>query len=120
VLIERNVGENPHSEWQTLLAIYLRRRGEQWQIAVRTELRIRARENWYPIPERVRVAVIGASGTFPVHYAACAAPNVWIVDPFTLESQLATPAGGPNQVPGKTLVLPGTPIVIPLLEVMAE
>ena len=51
---------------------------------------------------------------------ACGAPYVWIVDPNTLESQLLTPDGGPNAVPDKTLRIPGTSIVIPLLDVMEE
>jgi hypothetical protein len=54
------------------------------------------------------------------HLVACGAPNVWIINPHTLESQLLTPSGGPNQVPGKTLQIPGTPIVIPLIDVVEE
>jgi Uma2 family endonuclease len=51
---------------------------------------------------------------------ACGVPYVWIIDPNTLESQLLTPAGGPNAVPAKTLRIPETSIVIPLVDVMDE
>jgi Uma2 family endonuclease len=51
---------------------------------------------------------------------ACGVPNVWIIDPITLDSQLMTQAGGPNAVPDRTLRIPDTPIVIPLVDVMAE
>jgi Uma2 family endonuclease len=50
---------------------------------------------------------------------ACGVPNVWIIDPITLDSQL-TQAGGPNAVPDRTPRIPDTPIVIPLVDVMAE
>jgi hypothetical protein len=44
---------------------------------------------------------------------------VWIVDPTTLDSELRT-AEGLLPVLDKTLRLPNSPIVIPLVEVMAE
>jgi len=46
-------------------------------------------------------------------------PNVWIINPNTIESELQT-AAGLSEVPDKTLRLPGSPIVIPLLDVIAE
>jgi Uma2 family endonuclease len=46
-------------------------------------------------------------------------PNVWIINPNTLESELRTSAGV-NDVPDRNLRLPDSPIVIPLLDVMAE
>ena len=46
-------------------------------------------------------------------------PNVWIIDPNTLESELWA-ATGASQVQEKTLRLPDSPIVVPLSEVMAE
>ena len=44
-------------------------------------------------------------------------PNVWIIDPETLASELRT-ASGIKDVPNKTLRLADSPIVIPLLAVM--
>src|SRR5207253_7559770 len=51
VVTERNVGDNAHSLVQARLAAYLGRRRKQWKIEVYTELRIRAREGWFPIPD---------------------------------------------------------------------
>src|SRR5262245_16302609 len=51
VLVERNVGEKAHGLLQAALAGYLRNRRRQWKIQVYTELRIKVRENWYPIPD---------------------------------------------------------------------
>jgi hypothetical protein len=45
--------------------------------------------------------------------------NVWIIDPETLDSELRTP-GGIKDVPDKTLRLAGSPIVVPLPEVIEE
>jgi hypothetical protein len=44
-------------------------------------------------------------------------PYVWIIDPNTLWSELRT-ANGFQSVPENTLRIPGTPIVIPLAEVV--
>ena len=44
---------------------------------------------------------------------------VWIIEPNTLESELRTSAGI-LPVPEKTLRIPDSPIVIPLLDVMEE
>jgi Uma2 family endonuclease len=44
-------------------------------------------------------------------------PYVWIIDPNTLASELRTP-DGIESVRENTLRIPGTPIMIPLAEVM--
>jgi len=144
LVMERNVGDIAHSRLQALLARYVGNREKQWQVRVYTELRTRARADWYPIPDFSVYLLPAPEGRFPAtlpllwveilsdddrmievwekaaDLVACGAPYVWIINPHTLESQLLTPSGGPNQVPGKTLQIPGTPIVIPLLDVMEE
>jgi len=144
LVTERNVGDNAHSLLQIQLAIYLGKRRKQWQIRPYTELRIRARADWYPIPDVCIYPLPAPKERFPstmpllwveilseddrmievwqkaADLVACGAPYVWIINPHTLESQLLTPSGGPNQVPGKTLQIPGTPIVIPLVDAMEE
>ena len=129
---------------QILLGTYLARRRKQWQIAPYTELRIRARADWYPIPDVCVYPLPEPEGRFPETLPllwieilsqddpmvavlqkagdlnACGVPYVWIVDPNSLESWLVTAAGGLHQVPGKTLQIPGTPITIPLADVMEE
>jgi len=51
VLVERNVGDNSHAELQSLLATYINRRRKQWHVLAYTELRIKVRGDWYPIPD---------------------------------------------------------------------
>ena len=143
-VMERNVGDNAHSLLQAALGAYLANRRKRWQIQPYISLRIRARADWYPIPDVCVYPLPAPEERFPstmpllwveilsdddrmievwekaADLVACGAPNVWIINPHTLESQLLTPSGGPNQVPGKTLQIPGTPIVIPLIDVMEE
>ena len=49
----------------------------------------------------------------------CGSPYVWIINPNTLESELRTSAGV-SQIQDKTLRLPDSPILVPLLEAMEE
>jgi len=143
VLVERNLGDKAHALLQLALGAYLRHRRKQWRIQVYTELRIRVREGWYPIPDVCVYAEPDFEGRYPSRppllwieilshddrmvevwekaqdLIANGVPNVWIVDPITLESELRTPKGV-TPIRDKTLRLPGTAIVIPLLEVMEE
>ena len=143
VLVERNVGDRMHARLQAVLAAYLHRREKQWRIEVYTELRIRVREGWHPIPDvavfvepfpeqRIPTAPpllwIGILSQDDVmidvwnkanELIANGVPYVWIVDPNSLESELRS-AEGIVQVRDKTLRLPGSPIVIPLREAVEE
>ena len=107
-------------------------------------LRIGVRPNWYAIPDLCVYTLPEPEGDVPTRLpllwieilspddrmvevwkksrelVEAGVPYVWIIEPKTLDSQLMTPAGGPNLVLGKTLEIPGTPIVIPLADVMAE
>ena len=49
----------------------------------------------------------------------CGVPNVWVVDPETLQSELWT-ASGAKMVADKTLRVPNSPIVIPLADVIKD
>ena len=144
VVTERNVGNKAHSLLQLLLGAYLARRRRQWNIVAYTELRICVRKGWYPIPDLCVYPLPEPEGlvpaTMPLLWIEILSPDdlaldvwqkarelvehgvpyVWMIDPNTLESQLMTASGGPNQVPGKTLRIPDTPIVVPLPEVMEE
>ncbi len=143
VLVERNVGDKAHALLQLALGAYLRRRRKQWQIEAYTELRIRVRPNWYPLPDVCVYTLPAPQERFPStmpllwveilsqddkmvevwnkahELIANGVPNVWIVNPNTLESELRT-AAGVTQLQDKTLRLPDSPIVIPLLAVMDE
>ena len=143
VLLERHAGDLAHALLEAALASYLRRRRKQWQIQVYTELRLRARENWYPIPDVCVYALPAPQERFPSTmpllwieilsaadrmvdvwekaggFVQCGSPYVWIINPNTLESELRTLAGV-TQIQDKTLRLPDCPIQVPLLDVMAE
>ncbi|HEX3877201.1 MAG TPA: Uma2 family endonuclease [Bryobacteraceae bacterium] len=141
VLLERNLGDKSHAGLQALLTIYIGNRRKQWNIQIYTELRIKVREKWFPIPDVCVYELPGFEGRYPdrppllwieilsyddrmVDVWAKAAelidngvPYVWIIDPNTLWSELRT-ANGFQSVPENTLRIPGTPIVIPLAEVV--
>jgi Uma2 family endonuclease len=141
VLLERNVGEKAHARLQYLLSLYLGRREKEWGVRGYTELRIKVREKWFPIPDLCIYPLPDFEGRYPTtppllwieilspddrmldvwnkadELVSHGVPYVWIIDPHTLESELRTPAGI-MAVPDKTLRLPDSPIVIPLVEVM--
>jgi Uma2 family endonuclease len=143
VLVERNVGTQTHSWLQTCLASYFHRRRKEWQIKAYTEMRIRVRKDWYPIPDvcvytlpapgeevptrppLLWIEILSPDDRMPAVWRkanellANGVPYVWIIDPETLDSELRTPAGI-KDVPEKTLRLEGTQIVIPLLEAVEE
>jgi Uma2 family endonuclease len=143
VLVERNVGTWGHSLLQTRLVSYFNRRRRQWQIEVLTELRVRVRKDWYPIPdvcvytlpapeEEVPdrpplrwIEILSPDDRMPDVWRkanellAHGVPSVWIIDPETLDSELRTPTGI-KDVPDKTLRLADSPIVVPLVEVIEE
>jgi len=143
VLEERNVGEKAHARLQLKLGAYLNRRRQQWGIEAYTELRIRVRDGWYPIPD---VCVYGAPD-FQERYPtrppllwieilsyddrmvdvwkrasdliSNGVPFVWIIDPNTLESELRS-HDGVMPVRDKVLRLPDSPIVIDLAAAIEE
>lgn len=141
VLVERNVGDRAHAGLQIALGAYIYNRRSQWKIHVYTELRVKVRAKWYPIPDVCVYSMPYFQERFPetppllwieilshddrmVDVWAKAkelvengVPYVWIIDPNTLWSQLCT-IDGARSVPENTLRIPETPIAIPLAEVM--
>src|SRR5581483_8511199 len=144
VLVQRNVGEWVHAELQAALAAYFRRRRKEWNIAVCTELRIKVRERWYPIPDVCVYQQPAPQERFPSRppllwieilserdqmmemwskardVIAFGTSYVWIIDPTTLQSEVFTSSGGPHEVLDKKLRIPNTAIIVPLAEVMEE
>jgi Uma2 family endonuclease len=142
-LVERNVGDKAHALLHALLTAYLGRRRKHWNIQIYTSLRVKLREKWYSIPDICVYTLPDFEGRYPARppllwieilspddrmidvWAKAAelvengVPNVWIIDPNTLESELRT-AAGTRPVEDKTLRLPDSPIVIPLTDVMEE
>jgi len=143
VLVERNLGDEAHAGLQAALAGYLGRWRKQWNIRIYNSLRVEVRERWFSIPDVCIYSLPDFEGRYPsrppllwieilshddrmadvwakaTELVENGVPYVWIIDPNTLESELWT-AGGVQQVADKTLRLPGSPIVIPLLDVMDD
>jgi Uma2 family endonuclease len=143
MLIERDMGDINHSLVQTKLARYSGNRGRQWKTEVYVELRIRVREDWYPIPDVCLYELPAPQGKVPSRMpllwieilsdddrmidvwdkarqvVESGTPYFWVINPNTLESELRT-VSGKSLVANQTLTIPDSPIVIPLLEVMEE
>jgi Uma2 family endonuclease len=143
VTVERNVGEKAHARLQALLARYIGNRETQWGVEVYTDLRIRIRERWVPLPDVCIYARPGFEGPYPTtppllwieilspddrmadvwskaaELIQNGVPYVWIIEPHTLESEFRT-AQGVEKPADRTLRLPDSPIVIPLADVIQE
>ncbi len=113
-LIERNVGESPHSWLQGLLCAYLWRRSKKWGIIPYPEQRVQIREGKYLIPDiyvhrgpkpqarifteppLVWIEILSREDkpvrvTRKVRDAVqFGAAYVWVIDPETLESYVTT------------------------------
>lgn len=136
-------GDRFHAALQAKLAAHIESQGKRWGVRAYISLSVRLKRDWYPIPDVCVYAEPGFEGRYPEtppllwveilshddrmvdvlakanELIANAVPYVWIIDPNTLESQLHT-ADGIMAVPEKTLRLPGSEIVIPLLRVVEE
>jgi Uma2 family endonuclease len=143
VLLERQGGDLSHSRMQVRLAACLGTNRKEWHIDVYLGLRIRVREGWYAVPDVCAYSRAAPEEDYPSRMpllwveilspddriidvwertrqlVACGSPYVWIIDPYSLDSELRTSAG-PIAVKDKTLRLPDSPIVVPLAEVMEE
>ena len=137
------MGEKAHARLQLRFGAYINRRRKQWNIEVYTELWVKVREKWYPIPDVCVYSLPDFEGRYPSRppllwveilshddrmidvwgkaqeLVEHGVPYVWIINPNTLESELRTVAGI-EQVPNQTLRIPESPIVIPLADVMEE
>jgi len=137
VLIERNLGEQDHSWLQTALGAYFFRRRKLWGIEVFTQLRHRIRAGKYMVPD---ICVIQAPRPAEKVFSKppliwieilspedrplkvnnkvrqvieFGVPNVWVIDPETLDSEIHTPAGS-RKVEDRILRVEGSPISVPL------
>ena len=143
VLVERSLPTEAHSRLQTQFSSYLTRHRKQWNIRAYAGLTVKVRENWAPVPDVCVYIEPGFEGRYPSvppllwieilspgdsmtdvwdrakELIRCGVPYVWFIDPESLESELHT-ASGFTQIKDKTLTIPETPIVIPLVDVMNE
>jgi Uma2 family endonuclease len=143
-LVERSVGDREHSLLQVALGAYFHNRRRQWKVEAFSELRIRVRQDWYPIPDLCVYQQPAPTERFPSvppllwieilsqddvmldvwnrarEVVGFGVPYVWIIDPATLASEVFTSRGGPSEVPDKTLRIPDSSIVVPLADVIEE
>jgi len=137
VLIERNLGEEPHSWLQTALAAYFFRRRKLWDIEAYTEQRCRIRSGRYMIPDVCVIRSPRPSEQVFIHppliwieilspedrpirvnrkvreLLEFGVPNIWVIDPDTLEAEIHCPTGSRAVLDG-ILRVDGTPIEVPL------
>lgn len=143
ILLERNVGDKEHSRLQSRLAQYIGRRRKQWNIEVYTELRVQVLHDWFPLPDVCIYTLPDFEGRYPTRppllwieilsqddlmtevwskassLIEAGVPYVWIIDPFTLQSELRT-SNGIEQIKDRTLRIPASGIEISLIDAMNE
>jgi Uma2 family endonuclease len=142
-LRERNVGEYPHSNLQTGLAIWFGNRQRDWGIRVLVEQRVRVSPHRFRIPD---VCVLRRNQPIePVftqpplicieilskddrlrdmqervdEYLNFGVPDVWILDPVSRKAYVCTQSGF-QEPDGCILQSARSPIRVPLAEVFAE
>ncbi len=137
ILIQRNVGEREHSWLQAAIASYFFHRRKLWNIEVFTEPRHRIREGRYmlpdvcvvrrPVPDEkifTRPPLIWIEILSPEdrpirvnqkvrELLEFGVPNIWVIDPETLESEVHTSQGSLTPE-DRILRVSDTPIEIPL------
>jgi Uma2 family endonuclease len=144
VLIGRNVGKRKHSRSQILIGTYVCEREKEWGITGYVEQRLQV------APRRFRVVDICASlatapkeeifttpplFTIEIHsdgddfaevegkarlYLAMGVRYVWSVDPDTARCWRHHPDGSMSIVEGSVLRVDGTPIEIPVAELLQQ
>jgi len=136
-LIERNVGEQDHSWLQGALTAFFFRRRKLWKIEVFPEQRRRIRKEKYMVPDvcvihqpRPAEKIFSSPPLIWIEILSpkdrpirvnqkvrelleFGVPNIWVIDPETLESEIHTPAGS-RKVEDRVLRVDSTPIEVPL------
>lgn len=142
-LIERNVGKWKHSRLQLLIAAYLANHEAQWGIIAFTEQRIRVSAEKYCVadvcavpdgaryhpvlesPPLLTIEILSEGDTFSeVHekarkYLDMGIRHVWTVDPETGACYRHS-ADGMASVPDAAFRVDGSPIAIPIAELLAN
>jgi Uma2 family endonuclease len=137
VLIERNWGDRDHSWMQAALGSWFFHREKLWDIETFIALRHRIRKGKYMLPD---ICVVRRPSpdeqiftTPPLIWIEILSPedrpirvnekirqvlefgvpNVWVIDPETLECEIHTPQGS-RKIDDGILRVDGTPIEVPL------
>ena len=142
-LIARGMGTLKHGNMQAALAAYFRQRRKPWKLQSYTELTFKIRPGKYMIPDVAVIADPQPEGPYadrpPLIWIEILSPDdrhvrvnqrvqdvldygcpfVWVIDPETLESELHT-AQGLQILQDGVLRIPGTPIEVPLAQVLED
>jgi Uma2 family endonuclease len=136
-LIERHVGEYPHSRMQGLLDAYFLRRRKKWGVTPILEQRVQVRENQFLIPDIcvllgpepstkilteppfIWIEVLSSQDR-PIRVnrkvkdaVEFGAAYVWVIDPQTLESYVVT-KDSQYELPDGVFRIPAMDLVVPL------
>ena len=143
VLIERNVGKKRHGRFIALIISHFRRREKLWGIEVFPDVRHRIRAGKYMLPDvcvfrapspdeevftsppLIWIEVLSPDDR-PIRVSRkvrrlleFGVPNIWVIDPETLEAEIYTNAGSRNVEDG-VLRVDGTPIELRLAQLDQE
>jgi Uma2 family endonuclease len=136
-LIERHVGEYPHSRMQGLLYAYFLRRRKKWGVTPIIEQRVQIRQNQFLIPDicvllgpepRTKILTeppfiwieVLSSQDRPIRInrkvkdvVEFGVAYVWVIDPQTLESYVVT-KDSQYELPDGIFRIPAMDLVVPL------
>jgi Uma2 family endonuclease len=142
-LVERNLGEYDHANLQGALTAFLRARHSEWNIRALPEQRLRVSARRFRIPD---VCIISREQPIePVFtrpplvcievlskddrllsledrvddYTAFGVENIWVLDPVKRRAYVCTKGSFKEPEEG-ILVVPGSPIQIPLKDLFAD
>jgi len=142
-LVERNLGEYDHANLQSALVTLLRNRAREWGIRAVVEQRIRVSARRYRIPDvciisrdqpiepvfthppLVCIEVLSKDDTLTSledrvdDYVALGVGNIWVLDPVKRRAYVCTKGSFKEPEEG-ILLVPGSPIQIPLQDLFAD
>ena len=140
---ERNMGEMPHAAIQVLISHIFKNYAKEWNVRPVTEQRVQTSSRHYRIAD---VCVVRRDTPFEAivrtppllcveilsrddrmseiqerveDYLAMGVPAVWVVDPRRRKAYMAT-ASGALEPALEALTVPGSPIRLPVTEIVAE
>lgn len=139
----RNLGEYDHATVQSLLIAWFINHDKAWGLRTRGEVRVQVSESRFRVPDicvlrredlieqiirrppLVCIEVLCPEDTVQRmllrldDYRMMGIEHIWLIDPSTHKGYVFT-SGGLNQPGDDTFAVPGTPIHVPLAEILAE
>ena len=142
-LLERNMGEQPHSRIQIFLGYLFRLNRDRWSVRALSEQRVQVRSERYRIPDisvirltdpadlilrkppLICIEIFSSADTMGEiqkrvnDYAAMGVENIWAIDPWNRLGYYASTDGFRQPADG-ILRIEGTNIAVSLAEAFAE